>query len=277
MNNKLNIISSDIDNTEGRISIIDNGEQSNLAYIKEGKVTNITGESSRFRPTLMSELSNKLSARDWNITERKFIFTGEGDFSGELALKISQPSDPIDIIDTALVESGNRVIAMIISDSNKRVGEEAKKSFEEEYSNILSNMDMKEIYLYNSSKNIVDILTNSVILDIIQYNSDVYTNTLSLSQFIEKAAYSGISGKVELGVQYSMKNGIVKSYSTTFEGFKYTNSGNSLKLNMDNFVEEINSEVTIEYISGTIRLIPTSSNVNECIISNCQLTYGNIG
>lgn len=279
MKDKLSFVSSETENkTDGRLLITDNGELSGLAYITGGKINSITGEDSRFRPSLMSELSERLRKRDWNITERKYIFSEESDRNEELFLKISQTSEAVDYIDIKkdVSESGT-VLGVQVSYSSLSLPEDIVKTFEKEYSEILSNMDKNEIYLYNTSKNIVDILEGSVIIDVIQYNSDIYTGTVNLGQFIRKAAYPGISGKVDLGIQYSTKNGSIRNYSTTFEGFKYTKNGKGTELKLSNIIDEVEEDVVIEYIDGTIKVVPVSQDIYECIISNCTLTYGNIG
>ena len=60
---------------------------------------------------------------------------------------------------------------------------------------------------------------------------------------------------------------------TTFSGFNLLN--NEITNNTP-YVENINSDVVIEYVGNIIRVVPTSLNVNECIISNCTITYGKL-
>ena len=161
--------------------------------------------------------------------------------------------------------------------------------------NEYNNMNSSEIYLYSVKKNTVDILENSVTIDVIPYNSDIYTSTVDLNglvgyciPFSEKGK---VTSKVDVGIQYSKTEEIYiedensetgyiteemeKLYTkeTTFSGFNLLN--NEITNNTP-YVENINSDVVIEYVGNIIRVVPTSLNVNECIISNCTITYGKL-
>lgn len=266
MSNKLSIITSN-SNDKGNIFIIGDGVHSNLAYISEaGNQIDITGEGSEFRPIRCSELLKKLSERDWNITCRKYISTSNGE--GEV-LKIkfsSSTNNPIAYIDSSDPLSG------YLASNPEGISEEDKESFRNQYKEILDNMTKNEIYIYNSSRNVIDFIDNSIVINIIKYNSDIYTNTVSLDNILNHSAYPGLSGKVDVTIQYSRNDGNIVNYDTTFEAFKF----NSSNLEKNNFVEDINSEVILEYTNNTIKVLPNSENINECIIRNCTITYGNL-
>ena len=268
-NMKLSIIQPNT--TElGIISIANNEDYLNLMYNTESGQVNITeGNNNRFRPIHCSELENRLKSRDWNITERKYIskvvndpFT-EDDFI--VRSKISSGVDAIDRINTSIETVGFPVI-------DKKIDETTITDFEETYKDILNSMDANEVYLFNSSKSTYDLLTGSVVIDVIKYNSDTYTNTVNINELSKRNVHSSISCKVDLNVQYTKKYKVY-NHSTSFEGFNYKSNTFSRK----NFIEEIGSDVSIEYLEGIIRVIPVSDDILECIISSCTVTYGNLG
>lgn len=260
MNNKLNIINFESTNPD-KIFITENG----LSYIsskENNKQVNIVGEDSDYRPLRCSELYKKLELRDWNITGRRYISTAT-DEKDMLKIKIRESIDPIDSINCSESLSG-------FSASTTGISEEDKNIFNEKYKDILENMT-SEVYIYNSSKNTVDLINNSVVVNVIGYDSDIYTNTLNLSGLLNSVAYPGISGKIDLTIQYCSKNNIV-NYDTTFEAFKFDKG----QAENNNFIKIINSEVTLEYTNRTIKVLPNSNGINECIIRNCTITYGNL-
>lgn len=273
MNKKLNIITSNNTEDLNILSIINNEDKSSISYMTEnnGQI-NITNEGSRFRPIRLSELKKKLEQRDWNITERKYI----SDVNSEkpiLKVKLTPSTEAIDVIDSTNDVSGKYITGVPVSNP-EGISDNLKEAFENDpnYKSILDSMIGNEIYIYNSSRNIIDFVNNSMIISAIKYNSDSYTNTLNLDKLINKSAISNLSGKVDLTVQYSKDDKII-NHDITFEAFKFNNSGLE---NMD-FIEEINSDVVVEYSNNTVRVIPISDNINECIIRNCTITYGNIG
>lgn len=266
MNKKLNIVTSANSGEKEKIFIVGNGAHSNLTYLSsKGEQIDITGEGSEFRPLRCSELFKKLSERDWNITCRKFISTAEGE-DEMLKIKFGNTnSDPIAYINSSNSSSG-------YSASNPSgISEEEKELFRTEYKEILDGMAKNEIYIYNSSKNIIDFVNNSVIINAIKYDSDIYTNTLSLNELLNNSSYPGISGKVDVTIQYSKDNFIV-NHDVTFEAFKFSDD----KLTNNNFIEDINSEVIFEYTNNIIKVLPKSNDIDECIIRNCTITYGNL-
>lgn len=270
MNKKLNIIKAGVED-QNTITIIGNENSFNLSYNTEdsGQV-NITNEGNRFRPIRLSELKRKLEQRDWNITERRYVSK-----AGEvLKIKITSSSGPIDTINTSTDMSEGKVTGVSISNP-EGLDDSLITQFNEDpkYKPILDNMTENEIYIYNSSKSIVDFVNNSLIINAIKFNSDSYTNMLSLDKLVSKSAQPNISGKVDLTIQYSKENKII-SYDTTFEAFRFKESG---EIESIEFIEEINSDIILEYSNNIIRVIPIVNNIDECIIRNCIITYGNIG
>ena len=135
-----------------------------------------------------------------------------------------------------------------------------------------------EIYLYDNSTSKIDFLNTQNTICLVEYNSDVYTDTVDLKKIL-----SGIfcksnitSSKVDLSIQYTKKtedgNVSLLNHDTTFEGFYV--SGKNIEIT--NFIETVSEDVDIEYLNGIIKLYPKNNNIIECIISNCTVSYGNI-
>lgn len=270
MSKKLNIITAGTEE-KNKLTIINNEDNYNLAYLtNDNTQVNITNESSRYRPIRMSELKKLLESRDWNITERKYV-----NVSGDkvyLKLKIGKSSGPVDIIDSTMDKQNDVVVGITVCNEGY-LSSASKEQFNNEYKTELENMTGNEIYIYNSSRNVVDFINNSIVINAIKYDSDSYTNTLNLDDLINNSAHSGISSKVDLTIQYSKGSSII-NHDTAFEAFRFGDDNN---LESNNFVEDINSDVILEYINNTIKVMPNSDDVNECIIRNCTITYGNIG
>ena len=273
--NKLSIVTSSElmpEDQLNKIYLLGNDENSNLAYnIKnsDGEIIPVTIslESSDFRPLRCSEVANKLEEREWNVTERIYISNPTDFDNSELKIKKNKPTEYID-----LINSSDESLGITITNSSQDISEEKKTEFRDKYKQILDDMNKNEIYIYNSSRNTVDFIDNSVIFNAIEYDSDSYTNILSLNELVSNFVHPGVSCKVDLTIQYSKGENII-NYDTTFEAFKY----NDTTLDNSGFIEDINSEVILEYSNNVIKVMPKSRNINECIIRNCTLTYGNLG
>lgn len=265
--------------------------------VKGNFQTPLVCNDSNFRVIRASEFNKRLQERDWNITYRKYM-----DSEKNLYICLDDKSDG-DGFTNIISDNTNSIVV-----SNYPT-EEDKSSFNEflnslktsgndklvDIYNEYNNMNSSEIYLYSVKKNTVDILENSVTIDVIPYNSDIYTSTVDLNglvgyciPFSEK---DKVTSKVDVGIQYSKTEEIYiedensetgyiteemeKLYTkeTTFGGFNLLN--NEITNNTP-YVENINSDVVIEYVGNIIRVVPTSLNVNECIISNCTITYGKL-
>ena len=273
--NKLSIVTSSElmpEDQLNKIYLLGNDENSNLAYnIKnsDGEIIPVTIslESSDFRPLRCSEVANKLEEREWNVTERIYISNPTDFDNSEKKKKKDKPTEYID-----LINSSDESLGITITNSSQDISEEKKTEFRDKYKQILDDMNKNEVYIYNSSRNTVDFIDNSVIFNAIEYDSDSYTNILSLNELVSNFVHPGVSCKVDLTIQYSKGENII-NYDTTFEAFKY----NDTTLDNSGFIEDINSEVILEYSNNVIKVMPKSRNINECIIRNCTLTYGNLG
>ena len=86
----------------------------------------------------------------------------------------------------------------------------------------------------------------------------------------------GISGVFDVTVEYS-KGGNIYVKDLTFQAFRYTSTDGTIPaLDVENYITSINDEVQLEYINNTIRVNPMNSEIDECILSRCTITYGNL-
>lgn len=258
-------------------------------YYLEGNGSALFCNDSNQRLSRASELSKRLEARDWNIYGRRYM-SAEGENICYSEKGTTGESINVDISNgVALVhprKSTEDLEKLILRLSSFSDGGKLKE--------IYDNMNNNEVYLYSTTKNTVDILNNSVIIDIIPYSSDVYTNTVDLGPLTSYYISPNVKTKIDIGIQYSKNtpeevissegtvtgiNYVEKLYSkeTTFLGFSYSldNSG-KISLLVNNYVESIGEDVVIEFVNNVIRVIPKSNDVDECIISNCTVTYGRL-
>ena len=220
--------------------------------------------NSPYRPITTSELFNKLGSRGWNIADRKYI-------DGDRRLKRSVASSDDKMLETGYytVSPGKEITDSIKSDL---------ESYKVEHSDIIQmfkNMkESKTVYLYNSSELVFDILNDSVTMDLV--GPDQYTSTLSLENLFKRASVGGISAKVDLSIKYSKANQIY-SHNMVFEAFKFPNTPEEIvRYTGNNFIKLIDDEVSVEYIDNILRVVPNDSDIDECVISNCTVTYGNL-
>lgn len=274
--------------------VISQGSEKEYYLVGNNKA--LVCNDSNYRMTRLSELSNKLKLRDWNVTNRRFAFEDQSE--GNLQICIDNYSSGSGIVNE-INEDTKRIVIDKYELSDKEKSEfnnyleylkNNKNEYLKEIYNLYSSMNSSEIYLYSTSKNVVDILNDSITIDIIPYNSDIYTNTVDLTSLINYSISPGVSTKIDLGIQYSKnetryeedpetKELVVineeKLYSkeTTFAGPSFNQSG---ELVLKDYIEQVNSDVMIECIDNIIRVVSKSTNIDECIISNCTVTYGKL-
>lgn len=295
--NKLKIVTNE-ENTPGQLFLTGDGNSSRLAYLNDmGEmiiVSNLT--NSPQKPIHCSELYSKLKNRAWNkVDGSRFVNLIEAANPDSQRLMYryydldktnNMPESEIDTITSddylyqntkAVTEEGIDIDILektrsFFLQGRVLVESDGYKELEETFKELFGNMNAtEEVYFFNSSKNIVDILNSTVTFELIKANSDTYTDTLSLNELISYSSAPGISGKVDLTVLYS-KGDNIYTHDFTFKAFSYNTSG----LENDNFIESINNDVQLEYINGVIKVAPIRNGVNECIINNCTITYGNI-
>ena len=235
---------------------------------KNGVLSRYDNYKSPYRPVTLSELFNKLGSRGWNIADRKFI-----DNSRKLRMAANSGDDRIMETGCYTVSPSNELAI-----GDRELDLEDINNFEVEHSDIIQmfkNMkESKTVYLYNTSELIFDILNDSVTMDLV--GSDQYISTLSLENLFKRIPVSGISAKVDLSIKYS-KNNQIYNHNMVFEAFRYPETPDKIvKYTGNNFIKLVNDEVSIEYIDSVIRVIPDKPEIDECIISNCTVTYGNL-
>ena len=49
-----------------------------------------------------------------------------------------------------------------------------------------------------------------------------------------------------------------------------------IQLISKDYIEEIGSDIVIECVNNIIRVVSKSTDIDECIISNCTITYGKL-
>lgn len=289
-----------ITTTSDNISISQvTGQEDEKEYYLTGNNRALVCNDSNYRLTRISELSNKLKLRDWNVTNRRFVIPGEDGSEGNLRVCIDDYSKGSGIINE--VDENTKSIEIDKYELTEKEKSQFnsyldylknnKNNYLKEIYNLYNSMNNNEIYLYSTSKNVVDILNNSITIDVIPFNSDIYTNTVDLTELMNYSVSPGVSTKIDLGIQYSKYEtryvedpedkeklilvGNEKLYSkeTTFSGPRYNKQG---KLISKDYIEEIGSDIVIECVNNIIRVVSKSTDIDECIISNCTITYGKL-
>lgn len=289
-----------ITTTSDNISISQvTGQEDEKEYYLTGNNRALVCNDSNYRMTRISELSNKLKLRDWNVTNRRFVIPGEDGSEGNLRVCIDDYSKGSGIINE--VDENTKSIEIDKYELTEKEKSQFnsyldylknnKNNYLKEIYNLYNSMNNNEIYLYSTSKNVVDILNNSITIDVIPFNSDIYTNTVDLTKLMNYSVSPGVSTKIDLGIQYSKYEtryvedpedkeklilvGNEKLYSkeTTFSGPRYNKQG---ELISKDYIEEIGSDIVIECVNNIIRVVSKSTDIDECIISNCTITYGKL-
>lgn len=289
-----------ITTTSDNISISQvTGQEDEKEYYLTGNNRALVCNDSNYRMTRISELSNKLKLRDWNVTNRRFVIPGEDGSEGNLRVCIDDYSKGSGIINE--VDENTKSIEIDKYELTEKEKSQFnsyldylknnKNNYLKEIYNLYNSMNNNEIYLYSTSKNVVDILNNSITIDVIPFNSDIYTNTVDLTELMNYSVSPGVSTKIDLGIQYSKYEtryvedpedkeklilvGNEKLYSkeTTFSGPRHNKQG---ELISKDYIEEIGSDIVIECVNNIIRVVSKSTDIDECIISNCTITYGKL-
>lgn len=283
MSNQLRILSTD-DTESPYISA--NGVIVNLGDNRYNTVV-VDNRDQSNRPVRESELYNKLLERNWNLPERLQINTEGGIVSLGFTVTATKNLDFIDenrdYVQTDF--SGETIhyapreedflrdkTYSVINNSGINIDytpdESDLSNFNNTYKDIINMLNSEDnIYLFNTSKYSVDILSDSVTFDVVSRNS--YTNTVSLENLYNYSSNPNVTAKVDVSVRYS-KNNVVYTHDLTFEAFE---KDSGIK---NNIIDSSNDDIILEYLENVIRVIPGNNDVDECIISNCTVTYGNI-
>lgn len=279
-----------ITTTSDNISISQvTGQEDEKEYYLTGNNRALVCNDSNYRMTRISELSNKLKLRDWNVTNRRFVIPGEDGSEGNLRVCIDDYSKGSGIINE--VDENTKSIEIDKYELTEKEKSQFnsyldylknnKNNYLKEIYNLYNSMNNNEIYLYSTSKNVVDILNNSITIDVIPFNSDIYTNTVDLTELMNYSVSPGVSTKIDLSIQYSKYEtryvedpedkeklilvGNEKLYSkeTTFSGPRYNKQG---ELISKDYIEEIGSDIVIECVNNIIRVVSKSTDIDECIL-----------
>ena len=269
---KLSIVTdSNLDSEKLKINVADRkiyyGDSLGATVLIEGNL--------KYRPLHCSELSNKLSDRNWNKSETLFI-SNEDDPTLMYRKYTSETYKSIGEIDEIDTENIDPNLSFPLC---KPLNFEVRNKITEMYEEKFDSEEPQDSHFLVSLKNPINTSECLESIDIIK-GYDSYTSSLSLCELIEYSSNPGISARVDLSIRYSKidSSGIyatVYNYFTMFKAFEYSRDGN---LNVENTVEIINDEsndlIRIEYLGGIIRLFPISDTISECIINDCTIVYG---
>ena len=285
--NVLDIITSEEAIDDNKLFIVDSEESSILAYKQDGDTIGITEGSSRFRPIHCSELNVRLKERGYNLMGTKFIRrVNSGSLSSDLCYDLSSSQNQIPVISTVYndltgeYKDSNGITRRPLLDFSCCGSDFPTTEIQDEYNLIFddSNMNTRnEISFYSSSMSSINLIDDIVELELIKHDSDSYTNILNISEIVYYNAKPGLTGLLDLTVEYS-KGGQIYVKDISFQAFRYVPVVDSdiPSLEINNYMTEINNDVQVEYLNNTIRVNSMSSEIDECIISRCTMTYGNL-
>ena len=285
--NTLNIITSEEADVNEKLFIVDSNESSILAYKKDGDTIGLTEGSSRFRPIHCSELTERLKERGYNLMGTKFIRrVNSSSLSSELCYDLSPSQSQIPVIITQYSnlggsyrdENGNTLRPLL--DFSCCGSDFPIDEVRDEYNLIYddSNMNSRnEVSFYSTSMSSINLIDDITEVELIRHDSDSYTNILNISELIYYNAKPGLTGLLDMTVEYS-KAGQIYVKDLSFQAFKYIPAEDSdiPILEVNNYITDINNDVQVEYMNNTIRVNSMSSDIDECIISRCTITYGNL-
>lgn len=264
MSNLFPITTQDkLEGTEATISITPSKDYPAINYkTGDGNWKGVI-EGTKFRPIHLSELSRKLKSRGWNIGHRSFLVDGE-------------LWDGLEVIPEYLPSK-----ALLSSGLSKRVswGTDLRLVYNEiksesKYEKILEEMTGQEINLFSTSTRGIDLVSGKQTIDVVSINGDSYTNMISLVPLKEHIISEGISAKVDLMIAY-VSSGSPLYHYTTFQAFSYEKGKNGeVGLVEEPWIEDVGEDVRVEYVNGILRVLPLTSKITECIISNCTVEYG---
>ena len=296
MSNGLRIITSEIPEQENELYISsENAEYSYLAYKNEtGSIVGLLSDgNSTTRPIHCTELSHILNSCGTMTGGTVFIYPiTRGTDIGTVNPYYAPPvfGNNVEISDTprlspdeiyrpevnSYTRSGVSNITLAIVNSSIRLcdswtaGEET--NFEENYINPVyeDHIGSGETQFGITGRYSTDLENYYSVTSFV--DSSDYTDTVDLSGYIKNLALPEITGKVDLGVSYSIGNEIFLS-TKTFSAFEYSALG---YLSMPNYIINIDGNIRVEYIEGVIKLYPLNDTISEFIINDCILTYGKL-
>ena len=264
----------------------------------------VDGSDSPLSSAQMADLDYQLRQRDWNIggriyTDFKFNLDpsnnnksseAEEDTSGSFTQsnreklylsKIFQDLEYIPEIDSL----SNNNSGILLSDHDYVSGESAEfcSLYEE-----LINIKMKELIHENdqSSGGVIDLSTRhyydiislrdvergTTTIDLISLGGSSYTNIINLNDIIEldrDGKYVNCECTLVLGIECTVKG---NTFTREFRFSPYKVEEGKLRKS-DDLIFKFFDYATIDYHNYCIRVFPETSDVTECIISYCYISY----
>lgn len=260
----------------------ENVSNSYIAFKESGVVIKVSVDNlSQNRAITCSELVERLKNKNWLLPKLIYVVEKEGgDFdivAKELNISFYSPTPILKYEDEKSISTPETITNQEFDEAWDNIFGAIEDLNRDMVRNTIENMaNTGEIYLYSSSKELVDLLAGSRTVNLVDPKSDIYTNSIDTKVIIEGKiinSTSTINSKIDLSIQYTMGNkNIIYTHDVIFSGFSV--EGGVLKL--PNIINRVGDDIVIEYIDGIIRVIPVSQNVNECIINSCSITYGNL-
>lgn len=243
-----------------------------LEYRKDSSWVPIDNYKDPERMARFEDLYTSLYEREWGIGNRLLSVIDKG--KENLYMMTEKYDSPIPIIK----KSDKKFLVSRSSDPGIR------EDFEKLYTLLMkvkSMTDIKEIDLGNdyyrylvSTRNLID---QSSVIDLYSYseNSTDYGNILNLNELLQRKdniRYQKGDYTIKLEVMY-VKSGSRMSGTFIFDPFIFDEDGN---LDFNNFLGNINDEITVEVKNGCIRVFQEIAEISECIIYHCYLVYGKL-
>lgn len=260
----------------------------------------VDGSDSPHSNAKMSDLDYQLHQRDWNIGGR--IYTNlESESNGDNSTANSEGGDKreklflskkynnLEYIPTidSLCENNSGILISDHDYYEDNLSSQSRLEFCSLYEELI-NVKMKElIYEDNqSSGGIIDLSTRhyydlvslrdvekgTSTIDLISLGGSSYTNIINLNDIIEldhNEKYVNCNCNLILGVEYTVR-GNTFTKECSFSPYKVDNG--ELKRS-DDLIIRLSDYITIDYHNYCIRVFPETSEVTECIISYCYISY----
>lgn len=209
------------------------------------------------------DVSNDIYVADGNIycNSEEIKFSNYHD--------INEPVTSKDL--TSILESSPLALINNIIDPDFRpiYNDSDIKYVKTKYSQIVCNNPSEEIKIlevdpkrFRSTSNL---LGGSIDLDFVSFENSITFDLLGDEEYtsiVNLSDIKGTYGMAEICIKYSIGDNIY-SYNTLIDIFG------------GNVIEEIEDLVVLEYINMVLHVYPKSETINECIISNCRVSYGN--
>ena len=252
----------------GEISLTDNS----IIYLPQDKtlddeIVTISNSSSRFKSIKCSDLTKALSAKSFFKEGLTYV---EQDDSIKLKLNpnVLSSGEIPNIIhplsaDVSKFSDGIKF--------NNKISTTDALAIQSRYEDLYEGEDRVGFdFMKSAVDNGVDLTNRPLAIVIIAAGSDVYTDTVNFNGIIRHSVCPSLGGSVDIDVRYSTTPGRIYTYNIVFPLFNYSSN---LTLNIRSFIQDIDSKVQVEFIDGVLKVFPTKSDINECIINSCILTY----